>query len=216
MEDTVMRKSFIVPVIILALSTFFAACESMDSGKPGATDAKVRMTDTEIENAVKAKWTTDAALKGFSLSIDADADKNTATVSGDVATEAQRTKAIELAKSAHSGLLITDKIDVKPREVSRSEYNEELARSERAKATGAGEKIGDSLDDAWVHTKIVAQLVTDADTPQRKINVDVVNNIVTLRGAVNTAEQKAEAERIAKTTEGVKKVVNLLKVDKSA
>lgn len=210
-----MRKSFIVPVLILALSAFFTACESMESGKTG-TETKVRMTDAEIENSVKAKWANDAALRGFDLSIDANADKNEATVSGDVSTEALRMKAIELAKAAHSGLLITDKIDVKPREVSRADYTEDMARSERDKATGTGDKIGATLDDAWIHTKIVAQLVTDADTPQRKINVDVVNNVVTLRGAVNSTEQKAEAERIAKATEGVKRVVNQLKVDKNA
>jgi osmotically-inducible protein OsmY len=40
----------------------------------------------------------------------------------------------------------------------------------------------------------------------------VVNNVVTLRGAVDTAEQRAEAERIARDTEGVKRVVNQLKI----
>ena len=56
------------------------------------------------------------------------------------------------------------------------------------------------------------QLITDADTPERKINVDVVDNAVTLRGTVDTAEAKTEAERIAKETDGVKKVTNQLKV----
>lgn len=212
-----MRKSFIVPALILALSTFFAACESMDSSRTTTTpDGKVKVTDTEIENTVKAKWNTDPALRAADLGIDADAAKNTATISGDVSTEALRLKAVELAKATHSGLIITDKIDVKPREITRADYNEALAQNERTKATGAGEKLGDSIDDAWIHTKIVAQLVTDADTPQRKINVDVVNNVVTLRGVVNTAEQKMEAERIAKATEGVKKVVSQLKIDKNA
>jgi osmotically-inducible protein OsmY len=69
-----------------------------------------------------------------------------------------------------------------PREISRAEYTEELARGEREKAKGYGEKIGDTLDDAWIHTKIVAKLIGDTTTPERKINVDVVNNMVTLRG----------------------------------
>jgi len=42
--------------------------------------------------------------------------------------------------------------------------------------------------------------------------VDVVNNAVTLRGAVDTQDQKSEAERIARTTEGVKNVNNQLKI----
>ena len=58
----------------------------------------------------------------------------------------------------------------------------------------------------------MAKLIGDSKTPERKINVDVVNNVVTLRGMVETADQKAEAGRIAKETEGVKSVNNQLKV----
>jgi len=74
------------------------------------------------------------------------------------------------------------------------------------------ETIGDTLDDAWIHTKIVAKLIANSKTPERKINVDVVKNAVTLRGTVESAEEKAEAERIAKETDGVQKVTNQLKV----
>ncbi len=91
-------------------------------------------------------------------------------------------------------------------------YSEEEARAERARARENKETIGDTLDDAWIHTKIVAKLIGNSKTPERKINVDVVNNAVTLRGTVDTAEAKAEAERVAKETDGVKTVTNQLKV----
>ena len=91
-------------------------------------------------------------------------------------------------------------------------YSEEQAREERERAKANKETVGQSLEDAWIHTKIVAKLIGDTDTPERKINVDVVEGTVTLRGTVDTAEGKTEAERIAKETEGVKKVVNQLKV----
>ncbi len=76
-------------------------------------------------------------------------------------------------------------------------YTEEQAREER---------------EPWIHTKIVAKLIGDTQTPERKINVDVVAGAVTLRGEIDTAEAKAEAERVAKETDGVKKVTNQLKV----
>src|SRR5215510_732091 len=91
-------------------------------------------------------------------------------------------------------------------------YTEEQAREERERAKAHKETVGQSLEDAWIHTKIVAKLIGDADTPERKINVDVVDGAVTLRGTVDTAEGKSEAERIAKETDGVKKVTNQLKV----
>ena len=127
-----------------------------------------------------------------------------------------RSKAVAMAKEANPGLILTDKIDVKPPELTREEYTEARARDEREKARGTGEKLGASLDDAWIHTKLAAKFVGDADTPERKINIDVVNSVVTLRGSVETAEQRAEAERIAGNTEGVKRVVNQLKVGAAA
>ena len=95
-------------------------------------------------------------------------------------------------------------------------YTEEQAREERARAKQNKETIGDSLEDAWIHTKIVAKLIGDTKTPERSINVDVVNNEVTLRGTVDGPEAKSEAERVAKETDGVKKVTNQLKVTPGA
>ncbi len=97
-------------------------------------------------------------------------------------------------------------------ENSRGSYTEKQAQEERERAKASKETIGDTLDDAWIHTKIVAKLLTNSTTPERKINVDVVNNVVTLRGTVDTAEEKTAAEKVAKDTDGVKSVVNQLKV----
>ena len=91
-------------------------------------------------------------------------------------------------------------------------YSEEQAREERERAKTNKETIGQSLEDAWIHTKVVAKLIGDSQTPERKINVDVVDGAVTLRGQVDTAEGKTEAERLAKDTDGVKSVKNELKV----
>jgi osmotically-inducible protein OsmY len=85
----------------------------------------------------------------------------------------------------------------------RGQYTEEQARQERERAFGNKETIGQSLDDAWIHTKIVAKLIGDKTTPERNINVDVVEGTVTLRGNVDTADAN---------TEGVTKVINQLKV----
>ena len=103
-----------------------------------------------------------------------------------------------------------------PAPTATPKYTEEQAREERARAKENKETIGQSLDDAWIHTKIVAKLIGDTQTPERKINVDVVNGDVTLRGTVDTAQAKTEAERVAKETDGVKKVVNQLKVSPAA
>jgi hyperosmotically inducible protein len=211
-----MRRLLRVSLVVIAVSLFWAACATTRTTDTTTGEAKARMTDSELENNIKAKLNSDSQLRAADLSVSANAERNEATLSGTVGSQDLRSKALELAKSAQPGLLITDKIDVKPRELTREEYTAEHARGERERAKEYNEKLGDTLDDAWIHMKVVAQLIGSTTTPERKINVDVVNNVVTLRGTVETAEQKAEAERIAKGTEGVKRVVNQLKVGAAA
>ena len=180
------------------------------------TSANAPPTDSQLEDEIKRHLDATTDLKTSDIKVDANVDRNEVELSGTVATQEQRTRAVTIAKNAKSGVMVIDKIDVKPADVSRADYTDNMARETREKATSRGDKLGDSADDAWIHTKIVAKLMTDADTPQRKINVDVVNNVVTLRGTVQTAEAKAEAGRIAKETEGVRSVRNLLVVKPSA
>ena len=111
--------------------------------------------------------------------------------------------------NANTGLITTR---TEPTATPTPRYSEEQAREERERAKANKETIGQSLEDAWIHTKVVAKLIGDSQTPERKINVDVVDGAVTLRGQVDTAEGKTEAERLAKDTDGVKSVKNELKV----
>ena len=50
----------------------------------------------------------------------------------------------------------------------------------------------------------------EGEFPGGSVNVDVKNNVVTLRGHVSTKADKAKAESIAKATDGVKSVHNQL------
>jgi osmotically-inducible protein OsmY len=203
---------------LLALSLLGGSVALNGCGTASTHEATVKptplasMTNAELEQKIKAKFKTDAQLDAADISVDANADRNQATLAGTVGSESLRTKAIELAKSAHSGLIVTTKIDVKPGKISRTAYSIERAREERGIAKSRGEKLGDSLNDAWIHTTIVAQLSGNTTTPEHKINVDVNDNVVTLRGTVGTLEQKTEAESLAKNTESVKSVTNQLKI----
>ena len=167
-------------------------------------------SNSNMEQSIKTQLSSDPQLQG--IAVDAKTDKNEVTLSGTVLTEDLRTRAVDLAKNGRPNLVVTDKIDVQPREVARNEYTEDMARAAREKAKEFGDKIGNSLDDAWIHTKITAKLIDNPDTPSRKINIDVIDQVVTLHGQVDTIAAKDEAERTAKQTEGVKRVNNRLKV----
>lgn len=82
----------------------------------------------------------------------------------------------------------------------------------RAEAKNAGSSIGQGAEDGWIHFKVRAALATTDDLRDSTINVDVDNNVVTLRGSVASAAQKASAAKAAQGVEGVKSVKNQLTV----
>jgi osmotically-inducible protein OsmY len=81
---------------------------------PSIAPTKSTLSDSDLENAVRAKLANDAELKEADLSVVAIAERNEITLSGTVRTRAAREKAIELAKSAKPGVAVNDKIEVKP------------------------------------------------------------------------------------------------------
>lgn len=141
----------------ISLAAKYVASDTSET----ASAPKTKMTDSEMEDKIKANLDSDAQLKAANLSVDADAEKNETTISGTVETQVLRARAVALARETISGLILTDKIVVKPRELTREEYTEEYARGEREKAREIGEKIGASPDDAWIHTKIVAKRIVN-------------------------------------------------------
>jgi len=212
-----MMKQLFVIILLLCVS-FQVAC-TKGPGSSQAAREEQRLTDSQLKDQIQDRINSDAELRAADLGIKADAEHNMATLSGTVASEALRSRAVNMAKAVQPGLTVEDKIDVKPqdvdREVSRSEYTREHARNEVEKARANKETVGDSIDDAWIHSKIVTKLLADKDTPEHKINVDVNNNVVTLRGWVSNAKERQEAERIANETDGVKRVNNQLKIGRS-
>jgi hyperosmotically inducible protein len=194
-------------VSLCFLITFGVACSD------SSTRANA-MSDEELERAINARIDEDPQLRPYDIGVDADGDENKVTLTGDVPSEALRQKAVAAAKQVGRNLVVTDKIDVKPGDVARSDYTEDMARTHRDEATRAGETVGETLDDAWIHTKIRTKLAGKGEFPAGGINVDVVKNMVTLRGSVESQAAKMEAERIARETDGVAQVKNQLVVKK--
>jgi osmotically-inducible protein OsmY len=79
-------------------------------------------------------------------------------------------------------------------------------------AERAEERLGPVLDDVAVTAKVKARLTADPEINPFHIDVDTVNGRVTLNGVVESEEVRAEAEKLASRTEGVKEVVNLIQV----
>ena len=94
---------------------------------------------------------------------------------------------------------------------SKEDYKKDEANY-RAEAKNKNESIGQGLEDGWIHLKVRAALAAVDDLRDSTINVDVDNNVVTLRGSVGNAASKKAAEDAAKKIDGVKSVSNKLEI----
>lgn len=70
----------------------------------------------------------------------------------------------------------------------------------------------DVLNDAGITARVKAKLLADPEVAGFHIDVDTLDGRVTLNGRVASADQKAEAEKLARHTDGVVEVVNLIQV----
>src|SRR5687768_5042729 len=76
----------------------------------------------------------------------------------------------------------------------------------------AANKTGDAAADAAITSAVKSKLLADTKVGGLKIDVDTNNNVVTLTGKVNSVAERNEALRLARTTTGVKRVVNKLTI----
>jgi hyperosmotically inducible protein len=90
----------------------------------------------------------------------------------------------------------------------------ELGRDAQTKAGEAVDRTGAALTDAAVTSAVKAKLLADTAVSGLKIDVDTKDGVVTLNGTVAT---KAEADRaisVARESDGVKRVVSNLRIER--
>jgi hyperosmotically inducible periplasmic protein len=79
-------------------------------------------------------------------------------------------------------------------------------------ACATNQPADEQVDDAAITTKIKAKLTGDPEINPFNIDVDSEDGVVTLRGEVEKMVAKTEAEKLARNTSGVRRVVNQIKV----
>ena len=81
-------------------------------------------------------------------------------------------------------------------------------------AQAADRSIGEKLDDTKITTAVKAKLAADRVKNLVNVGVETNDGVVRLYGKVPTPEDKFEAERVARRTNGVRDVTNELRVEK--
>ena len=79
-----------------------------------------------------------------------------------------------------------------------------------------GQTAGQYVDDSTITASVKTKLVGDKTANLTRIEVDTTNQVVTLNGIVESADQKAKAEQLTREVGGVKSVKNNLQVQKKS
>jgi hyperosmotically inducible protein len=191
----------------------------LDAATPQTMSAT---SDKTLDSRIEGRIHNDATLKKYN--IDVSVDGGVATLTGTVATEADRSKAANLAQI--SGISRVDNkiiVDlhaattgtagtVKEKTKEGAEKTKEGAKTVGEKTKDGAVKVGDEVTDAYLISKLHADFVNEDTLKGSNINVDSDNHVVTLKGTVTSEAGRARAVAIAKGTKGVKQVVDLLTI----
>jgi hyperosmotically inducible protein len=87
-----------------------------------------------------------------------------------------------------------------------------LERGAKQVEDRVGPVVEAALDDASITARVKAKLVADPEVAALHIDVDTLDGRVTLNGKVSSADERAEAEKLARHTAGVRQVINLIQI----
>ena len=201
---------------VFVVAALMAVPAPMRAATPQATASADHNLDERIE-----KQLSNSTLKKYDVKVSV--TNGVATLTGTVATEADRRKATQLATipgisrvdnqlivdlSAPTGTSGTMKSKVKEGAEKTKDGAEKVAGKTKEGLSKTGEVITDSWITTRVHSKFVGEdLLKDSD-----INVDTKDHVVTLRGTVLSAAGRARAVEQAKEVEGVQRVIDRLTI----
>ena len=202
--------------------------------RPASTVVK----DAWITTQVQAKYFGDSVVKG--RNIDVDTTGGVVTLTGEVSSAAERQRAVARAKEVDGVARVVDRLtigrsekgtvgdhaadkadkaaDKADKAADKTKAKADAAKDKAdAKADKAGDKadrIGDEISDAWITTKVQSKYYLDTDVKGLQIDVTTNGGVVTLTGKVANAAERQKALALAKSTDGVKQVIDKLTTGK--
>jgi hyperosmotically inducible protein len=172
--------------------------------KADANPPAVERPDVWLTAKVQSKYFVDDLVK--LRNIDVETQNATVTLSGAVGSEAERRQALALARTTEGVRDVIDHLKVDPA----------AAAANRSEAEGDSNRLNPvpalKRPDPWITMKVQSQFFLDPEIKGHEINVDTTGGVVSLKGTVENQQQKQQAERIARETEGVTRVNNQLTV----
>jgi hyperosmotically inducible protein len=188
------RNYFVSGLVVVSLLGL-----TMTSPLVATAAASQQSADVTLKDKIVFRIDTTNTVRKYDIKVAV--DRGVATLSGKVATAAQKAEAARIA-AVNGVTKVVNNIIV--------DIDEDKSLADKVK--NGMSKSGEKISDAWIHTKVNWFFLGEDSLKGSKIDVDTKDNVVTLNGTVTNPAGKARAEELAKNTDGVKRVVNNLKI----
>jgi hyperosmotically inducible periplasmic protein len=181
----------------LGAALVLAAPSAATASPAPQVNATRGVSDDILKDRILYRIDTDTTLRKYDIRVAV--QSGIATLTGDVATEAQKKAASRVAS-----------IDGVSRVKNDLRVAADTDRTLTDRAKQGLSKAGDTITDAWITAKVRWFFVGEEALKGSDINVDTTAHVVTLKGTVKSAAGRTRAVALAKNTEGVTRVVDQL------
>lgn len=173
-------------VLLLSVVALFAISGCAGTHESGKNPVASMLDDSTITTRVNHEMLKDQTVKA--RQIDVDTIGGNVTLTGVVATQNEATRATQIAQRVPGVKSVSNNIQIGQR------------------------SFGDVWDDNVVSNKIKAKLIAEPEVRSLNIDVDVYLGVVTLTGVVSSKYQRDRALEISRSTGGIVKVIDNIKV----
>ena len=179
--------------------------------KQAAARAGDKLADGWLTTKVQARFFTNDAIKP--RYIDVSTRDGVVTIGGYVDSDNVRQQVLQIAKNTDGVKDVKDELLIgqSPRNAFSRESETGSVATSGVNATPSANTA--APDDPTITSLIQARYYLDDRMKSRHIDVDSKGGIVTLRGAVASDDERAQALLLARTTQGVQRVEDSLSVD---
>jgi hyperosmotically inducible protein len=196
------------------------AAETADRIRTGSVKAGEKLEDVWLATKIHAKFVGDRDIKARDIKVSA--NDGVVTLKGRVLNESEHQLALTLAKNTDGATQVVDNLDVEvagPPPVTvnggipgaAATTGTTVSPSSTAAPSSPSSPVATS-DDGRITTSIQSKYFMDDRIKGRHIVVTTDARVVTLSGEIADDTERAEALLLARTTEGVKRVEDNLKV----
>ena len=147
--------------------------------------------DSVVTAEVRARLAADTTVNSSELEVAT--DKKVVTLTGNLNTQAEKERALEIARSTSGVENVVDMISVRTGSMSGN-------------APEPDRTLGEHIDDATITAAVKSRLLEDPQVKGLKIDVDTREGVVFLTGSVRTQQESDRAVQVARGTEHVKDV----------